>query len=302
MPEPVVTGSLTGTESSGTPTPPVGGTGTGAAPGTGGGTGAGAGGALNTPGGATSTPITLTEDSMVVLPGGKEPVRYGDHYRGFQSEFTRRSQRLAQIEKENRQLKQQVQQGRQQGQGLPQQPDVMQQLAGELQGLTYLNGQQAASVVGHIGQAFQRQARELRKRDVALGLMYKQLQAINRHLGVVVQKNQGADFDSKIVKFVQEAGLPQDAREFASELYVAYEGDDLDQQFPGILKKRWEQVGGLHKTAEQKRIEAARQSRFSGTTRGGNGSASRPLDNGFSKMNPRQIADELWGGMQGQET
>ena len=36
--------------------------------------------------------IELSEDSLVRLPGAKEPVRYGDHSRGFQSEFTKRAQ------------------------------------------------------------------------------------------------------------------------------------------------------------------------------------------------------------------
>lgn len=274
----------------------VGGTGTGA------GTGAtGAGGSLNNPG-AGASPITLSEDSMVILPGSKEPVRYGDHYRGFQSEFTKRSQNLTAAQRRIQELEgrirqsQQQQQGRQQGQ---QGPDPFVQLASELNGLQYLNGPQAAAVVGHVMKRFQSMTRELRKRDYALGLMFKRLQGIQQHLGGVVGRTQNADFDAKIAKFTQDAGLPPEGREFVSELYTAYEGDDLDEQFPNILKKRLEQLQGIHRKSEQRRIDEARGKSPFVPTQGGNGSATRRLDNKFGGKSAAAIADELWEGIQG---
>ena len=263
----------------------------------------GAGGALNNPGSGGTTPVQLSEDSMVILPGSKDPVRYGDHYRGFQSEFTKRSQNLTAAQRRIKELEshiQQAQRGQGQQQGQQQQgPDPFVQLATELNGLQYLNGPQAAAVVGHVMQRFQSVTKELRKRDLALGMMYKRLQAIQQHLGGVVQRHQGADFESKMAKFTKDANLPDEAREFVSELYTAYEGDDLDEQFPAILKKRLEQLSAITRKSEQRRIDEARGVIPGVTTQGGNGSASRRLSNNFGKKSAAQIADELWNGMDG---
>lgn len=267
----------------------------------------GVGGGLNNPGGGAA-PITLSEDSMVILPGSKDPVRYGDHYRGFQSEFTKRSQNLTAAQRRVQELENQVRQSQQQQQnrqGQQQQgPDPFVQLAGELQGLQYLNGQQAAAVVGHVMKRFQSMTRELRKRDYALGLMYKRLQGIQQHLGGVVSRTQGQDFNAKIAKFAQDAGLPPEGREFVAELYTAYEGDDLDEQFPSILKKRLETLSTITRKNEQRRIEEARGRGPFVPSQGGNGSATRKLSNNFGKKSASEIATELWDGLQtsGQNT
>lgn len=266
----------------------------------------GAGGALNNPGSGGTSPVQLTEDSMVILPGSKDPVRYGDHYRGFQSEFTKRSQNLTAAQRRVQELENRlrdVEQGNRQGQGQQNAPDPFLQLATELNGLQYLNGPQAAAVVGHVMKRFQSMTKELRKRDYALGMMYKRIQAIQQHLGGVVQRNQGADFDAKIAKFTKDAGLPDEGREFVAELYSAYEGDDLDEQFPGILKRRLEQLEGINRKREQRRIEEARGVIPGVTTQGGNGSTSRRLSNNFGKKSAAAIADELWDGLSsGQNT
>src|SRR3990167_4477661 len=125
--------------------------GSGSQPGGTSGVGGGNSGGVNNPSlGSAPSIIELSEDSMVKLPGAKDPVRYGDHYRTFQSEFTKRAQEAASLRAEKAKLTQQLQdyqrrlqQGQRQ-QGQAPKPNRLQELAGQLKSLTYLNGEQAA--------------------------------------------------------------------------------------------------------------------------------------------------------------
>ena len=283
------------------------GAGTSGAPGSGGG---GTASQVNNPalsgGGGAASILELTEDSMVKLPGAKDPVRYGDHYRGFQSEFTKRAQEAARLKQENARLTQQHQdlQRRIQSQQQPQQqqPNKLQELAGSLKSLTYLNGEQAAGVVNQVMEHFAAQDKALQQRDMALALMYKQMRQMGATLQTLNGQHTSGQFDAKISKFVKDSGLPEGATNWAKELYLAYEGDDLDQEFPRIMKERWDEITGLHKAAEKQRVDQARQRPFV-PGQGGNGVPSKPLGN-FTKSSAKEIADALWPGMvaEGTET
>src|SRR3990167_4679585 len=266
----------------------------------------GAGGSNQIPAGGGGSPsvIDLTEDSMVRLPGAKDPVRYGDHYRGFQSEFTKRAQEASQLRTERVKLQQQVQdyqrrlqQGQQQqGQGQQAQQSKLAQLAGQLKSLTYLNGEQAAQVVDHVMQEIQGYAGELQRRDVALALMYRRMQQMGETLNGLQSRHVTGEFDTKIAKFVKDGGLPEKATGWAKKLYLAYEGDDLDQEFPRILKQEWESIGGVFRATEKERVEAARRQPFV-PGKGGNGSPSRPLGQDWTKKSAKDISDALWPGL-----
>ena len=274
-----------------------------------GGTGAsGAGGSLgvNNPNlgaggaGGGSSVIELSEDSMVKLPGAKDPVRYGDHYKSFQSEFTKRAQETAGLRKEvaaSKQREADYQRRLQQGQqGQQQRVSKLQELAGQLKSLTYLNGEQAASVVDHVMNEIGGLSKELSRRDMALALMYKQMKQMGTTLDRLHSNHTNTEFDSKIAKFVKEGGLPEKATSWAKKLYLAYEGDDLDQEFPKILKTEWEEIGGVFKTSEREKVEAARRAPFV-PGKGGNGSPSRPLGQDWVKKSAKDIADAVWPGM-----
>lgn len=251
-----------------------------------------------------SSIIELSEDSMVKLPGAKDPVRYGDHYRGFQSEFTKRAQEAANLRREKQQLQQQLQDHQRRLQGQQQQqsqtPNKLQALAGQLKSLTYLNGEQASGVVAQVMEHFGEYDRDLQQRDMALALMYKQLKEMGTTLQTLNGQHTSTQFEGKIAKFVKDAGLPEGATKWAQELYLAYEGNDLDREFPRIMKERWEEIAGLHKAAEKQRVEQARRVPFV-PGQGGNGSASKPLSfkpNASSK----EIADAFWPTMVNGET
>ena len=148
--------------------------------------GGGAAGQVNNPnlsGSGGASVVDLTDDSMVRLPGAKDPVRYGDHYRGFQSEFTKRAQEASTLRAEKAKLTAQLvdyqrrlQQGQQGQQGQQAPESKLASLAGQLKSLTYLSGEQAANVVDNVMQEMKAAAGELQRRDVALALMFKKMQ------------------------------------------------------------------------------------------------------------------------------
>src|SRR3954469_13675397 len=72
----------------------------------------------NEPQGSTQTPeaFELNDDALVRVKGSDQPVKYGEHFRKFQSQFTKASQEAARLRKEldaERQSRQQFEQERQ---------------------------------------------------------------------------------------------------------------------------------------------------------------------------------------------
>lgn len=263
-------------------------------------------GAGSTSGGALNSPqvIDISEDSMVRLPGQKDPVKYGDYYRNFQSEFTKRAQEAKRVAAEKAELSRQLQdhqrrlqQYEQQmrgGYGQQQQPQKP-NLAEQVRALPYLTGQEAASVVESITQQIGQYDAALQKRDAALVMLYKRLQQMEQSFGSIQQRTTMSDFQGKIAKWVKDAGIPEGAQEWAQELYLAYEGDDLDQEFPQILTNRWNQLQGFLKAQEKERVEAARRQPFV-PGRGGSGTPSKPLQN-LARMSAKEISDAVWPGI-----
>lgn len=246
------------------------------------------------------TVIDVSEDSMVRLPGQKDPVKYGEYYRKFQSEFTKRAQEAQQARQQAQQqaariqeLERRIQQGQAQQQG--EKPNPVKELTQQLKSLQYLNGEQAAQVVESIMQQVGGYEQALQQRDMALGLMYRKLQQMEQGFKQIQSRHTMGDFESKMKKFASEAGIPDGGLDFVKELYLAYEGDDLDQEFPSILSNRWTQIQNMLKEQNRKRVEEARNQPFV-PGRGGNGSPSRQLQD-FSRKSAREIADLMWPGM-----
>ena len=261
----------------------------------------GAAGALNQP--AAGAPISLSDDTMVVPPGAKDPVRYGDYYRNFQSQFTRKAQEAAEARKQIQAAQRRIQE-LEAGRNVQQQqaqPNKLQALAQQLQSLTYLNGEQAAGVVNTVLGEMQAQAGELRRRDMALALMYNRMKQMGEVLDQLHGRTSETDFNTKIAGFVKQAGLPQRATEWAKTYYVAHEGADLDREFPRMLKEAWNNLQAIQNEERTQRAQQARQAPFV-PGKGGNGTASRPLSNLTSRSSARDIANALWPSMVDGET
>jgi hypothetical protein len=284
MSENTPTGQVGNTQSSGSQEPQGGSVGQ---------SGQGGGGALNSP-----TVIDLSEDSMVRLPGAKDPVRYGDHYRGFQSEFTKRAQAAKTAETRAAQLQQQLAEYQRRSQSQAQQtqqPNKLKALGEQLRSLTYLSGEQAAGVVGQLTEQFGAYEQALAKRDTALGLMYKRMMQMDQTLQGLNSTQTNASFETKINEFAKAGHIPEKLIPRVKELYLAYEGDDLDQEFPRILSEWYEDIKTVSRDTERQRVEGARRNPFV-PGQGGNASPGQKLQT-HARSSAKEIADAFWPGM-----
>jgi hypothetical protein len=235
---------------------------------------------------ATPSVMELTDDSLVRYPGAKEPVPF-KNLRNFQAQWTKEAQRRAAVEaqlKQEQMLRQRYEQERQQAsqaQRQGQQADVYDQL----RQLPYLSGEDAVGVVQSIGA-------QLSQRDKIIYGMAQHLQKMEQRLNSVYDNHTSSTFDTKITGFLNEMGYdPQYYGDLAKELYLAYEGDDLDQEFPNIFRSRVEQI---ERAIEAKRQSALQRNRARFVPgKGGGAGPSKPLQFKGDES-PSSIADQLW--------
>jgi hypothetical protein len=237
----------------------------------------------------TPEAIELKEDSLVRIPGVDKPVKWNDHVRGFQSQATKASQRAADLERKYQEAQQSLQryeQMQRQGQA-PQQggPDPLADLAAA----PYITGQQQAEILRGLATEFQ-------QRDQFLLGMMKAVQQLQKQLSPVLEQTSMSSFDQKIDRWLQEGGYPKEYSDLAKEIYLAYTGDDLDNEFPTIFKSRVEQIEAAIEAKRRSAAEQARRAPFV-PGRGGEARPSSPL-----KLNVRNTAREdaenLWEAMQ----
>jgi len=242
------------------------------------------------------TAIDLNDDALIRVKGSDKPVKFGDHVRGFQSQFTKASQEAARLKKElaDREARiqryEQAQRQAQQNQSQGQQQDVY----ASLRSLPYLTGQDAVGVVESISG-------QLQQRDQILLQALKRMQAMEQRLGGLHENHVNQSFDAKINQWLKEGGYPTDpaVTELAKEVYLAYTGDDLDEEFPQIFKNRWDSVTKVFESQRQQKIQANKRQPFipgKGSTVG----PSKPLEI-KPDANARDIAEQLWGSWRNEE-
>lgn len=234
---------------------------------------------------AEPTPIELKDDSFIRVPGIEKPVKYSEHVKGFQAQFTKASQRAAALERElasEREARQRFEQERQRSQAQPGgEPDVF----GALRELPYLSGEQAVEVVQGITQ-------EIKKRDQVLVAALTRMQQMEQRLGGLYETHTNSAWESKINRVLTDTGYGPEAADIAKEIYLAYEGNDLDQEFPRIFTERMKQLESLFESRKRSALERARQMPFV-PGRGGQAGPSSPLQLKGNESS-RQIADMLW--------
>ena len=260
------------------------------------------GGANPAPSSAPSV-LDISDDSMVRLPGAKDPVRYSDWYRRFQSEFTKRSQAASEAQRQLADAQRAIQerdaalQRFRTPQGQPADPNG--DLVNSIKSLSYLKGEDAVKVIEHITNQLGQRDQKSQQMMLAMSLMYKQQQEMAQRLNDVHSRSTQGDFKTKMTGYVQTLGLPAEAVDLATEVYLAYTGDDLDEEFPTILRNRWEQVQNLVRQADRKRVDEARRAPFL-PGKGGQGSPSKPLS--MAGKSAAERADILWDSLQGLDT
>ena len=223
---------------------------------------------------STSAPATaqdLSDDTLVRIPGQTEPVKYGDLYKRLQADHTRKTTAAAQARQKYEQERQTWERQKQQeetylkslaAQLIAQRGNGNTQPSGfvdELSQLQYLDGKAAAKLMQHIQtEGFGPVVSAIQERDKVIQQLYQQVLDLSKQFKGFSQQSQGQQFEGKIRNFVKATGLPDSATDYAKRLYLAYEGDDLDQEFPDILRDAWNRDANLLRQADKQRVQAAR--------------------------------------------
>lgn len=255
-----------------------------------------------------ASPVDLTDDTPVRWPGEANPIKYGDLQRRLQADHTRKTQQAAKLQKQLAAERARFQQeqkaerarlesmaaaiaGRQGQQGQQGQPAWMTELSKK----DYLTGADAAALMGAIqNQGFGSVAKAFEQRDKILQTMYQLVQRQQAALNALQGTHQESAFEGKITKALQQIGRdPADYRDIAKEIYLAYEGDDLDDEFPEILRNRLEQIEKAIQRRQAQSVNQARQPKFPFPGKGGAGSA--PKGAGLTgREGSLETADRLW--------
>lgn len=251
-----------------------------------GGDGGGGGNNAAGDGGSNAAPTVydVADDTPIRIKGAKEPVKFGEHVKGLQSQFTKASQRAAQLEREFAAYKQQIAQQQQQ-QRQPQQPNQSDPLLDKLAALPYITGQDSVEMVRNI-------ADQIKQRDMVLLSALQQMKQMQAVVQSLNQNHASQSFDAKITKWVSDGGYPPEAADLAKEVYLAYEGDDLDTEFPTIFANRWQQLLKLTEAIRQQKINAGKRPPFV-PGKGGQAAPSKPLEI-KANTSSKQLADELF--------
>lgn len=251
----------------------------------------------------TTTPshIDLTDDSLVRVNGQGDPVKYGDFSKRQQADYTRKTQQhAAQVAKERQAIASERarlegiaaslvsrQTQNQPGQG-QQDPFLT-----ELGNAEFIDGKTAVKLVQALQQGgFAPIQQAIQERDKVITSLYQHVVRLSNQMKDMGNRFGTQDFDGKINRWLKDGGYPAEAADLAKEVYLAYEGDDLDNEFPTIFQNRWNQIQSIIENQRKAKVEAARRAPML-PGRGGNGSASKPIGLKGNET-PKQAADLLW--------
>jgi hypothetical protein len=197
-------------------------------------------------GAPASTPITLTDDSEILLPGATAPVKYKDFVGGYvpKADLTRmRQQDRAQLTQQQKALeaeKATLQRAAREvtarfGQQSPQGQD----LYAQLEALPYVDGKTQATIVKHIVGAMQQYQQ-------ALGLMQQRVQQMEQGYGTLSGQSRVSQVQGLFSAARNNLKLPNNekANALIEDVYHAHQG--------------WDQVPHAEAVAELQRLVAQR--------------------------------------------
>lgn len=257
----------------------------------------------------TPTARDFSDDDLVRVPGQKDPVRYGDLYKRLQSDYTRKTQaaakREAELAKREEATKSQESYLKnlaatllaKQNAGVSSQKED--NLLAKLEQLQYLDGKTAAQMLREIqSKGFGPIVQAIQDRDTIIQQLHQRALQHEQLIRSLMGRHADTEFDGKIKRWLNEGGYPPEAIDLAKEIYTAYEGDDLDEEFPGIFQKRWNQIQTILRNQDKAKVEAAKKRPFQFPTKGGNGTASKPIGLKGNES-PSEVADQLWEALSG---
>jgi hypothetical protein len=223
----------------------------------------------------------------------KKTQALADDRKSWESE---RSQQQQQLQQYAQQLQQQAAAGQQQQRNAQQQGTTQQSqdtMLDQLSKMAYLDGPTAAELMRRMmTEGIQPLQQQLQQRDQALAQIYRDYKSLRDVVGKSYGKQAEQDLDTRFSEIRNEQGLPDEEviREIMQDVYYSHEGEDLNKQFPEMVRKR---LDGLRKTfrdMDRKTAAAAKKSPF--PSKGGESSPVAGKTGGYKS--PQDRADELW--------
>ena len=252
--------------------------------------------------------IDINDDTPVRgVPGYNEPVRYGDLYKRLQGDHTRKTQavekekqrlatehqtRMGEVQAERKRLEQ-IAAGlvsRQQSQTSPINDPFIQ----ELSSAQYVDGKLAGKLMGYIQQnGFAPIVKAFQDRDQITQGLYNEVLDLRKIVKGLSDSHSGQDHDNRINQLLATNGYPPEAAQLAKEIYSAYEGDNLDEEFPAIFENRWNQLQSIFRNVDRQRVDAAKRGQVRLPGKGGTGTPGKSVGLKGNES-AKQIADALW--------
>lgn len=262
---------------------------------------------------ATGQTIDISDDTLIKgVPGFNEPVRYGDLYKRLQSDYTKKTQAAEKLRQEaaaeRAKYQSEYQSERKRLEDLAKtliqrrdgQVNSTEQdpLFKELASAQYIDGPMMGKFISAMQEkGFVPIVKAFQERDQIIQGLFQQVLDMRKQVNELVTVRTGQDTEGKINRWLTEGGYPQEAKNLAKEIYTAYEGDDLDNEFPQIFEQRWNEIQSIIRAQDRKRVEDAKRASTRLPGRGGSGAPGKPIGlKGHEKA--RDVASALWDAMQ----
>lgn len=254
----------------------------------------GGGGTPAAGGGApAAAPITLTETSSFIPPGGKEPLTWDKFQSGYvsKSDLTRMRQEDAARQQTWQQTeRQRIQQQLEQQYRTPQTPQA--DPYAQLEAAPYVDGKTVASLMRqqetHIGQLVG-----------ALKILNDQNQQLRQSVTGISGKWSQSELSNQFAAVKSKLQLPEDPiiDELLQDVYHSHTGWETDPQaFETMVGTRWKGIQATLRAMDKKRADDARaqQRPFPAGNQGGTPRGIKPLTKGGET--PEELAKRLWPG------
>jgi len=248
-----------------------------------------------------SGPITLTESTAFIPPGGKDPLTWDKFQSSYvpKDELTRMRQRdaaerQAWQQTEAQRIRQDLERQYQQQQRQQQAGSQAQDFLSQLEQAPYVDGKTMATFAREMAQ-------QLSQSQATNQALMQRLQGLQQSVQGISGWRQQNDLQQTFSTAKAKLSLPDNpvVDQILEDVYHSHTGWETEPgAFERIVGERWQAVQSLVREADKRKAEAARaQARpFVGAAAGGNLKPGRALLKGGES--PEAIADRLWPGMQ----
>lgn len=227
----------------------------------------------------------------------KKTQALAEERKSWDTERTQQTQQLQQYAQQLQQQQYARQAAQQQSQQQQRQPQQGQgntsTMLDQLRQMPYLDGNTAAQLMERmIGEGINPLNQALQQRDQALTKLYKDYKDLRDSVGQSQGKQAAQDLDTRLTKVREDQGLPNTdvVNDLMRDVYYSHEGDTLDQDFPDMLRKRWEGIQKVIRDSDRATAKKAKASPF--PSKGGEVSPTSGKTGGYKT--PAERANELW--------